>query len=77
LARDCSSQAPKVALLAGGVEPHRQLQLLGHGQGRLQGGDPQGAAVGAYPFSGQSSKVWSGAPPLSGRPSSLASKVLR
>ena len=42
--------AAELPLLATGVEPQLQLQPLGHGQGRLQGGDPEGAAVGTHPL---------------------------
>ena len=41
--------ATKLALLPAGIQPQLQLQPLAHGQARLQGGDPQGAAVGAHP----------------------------
>ncbi len=44
--------AAEAPLLLGGVEPQLQLQLLADGQGRLQGGDPEGAAVGADTLQG-------------------------
>ena len=43
---------PELPLFFAGVQPQIQLQPLGHGQGRLQRGDPEGTAIGTYPLQG-------------------------
>ena len=40
----------EIALFSGGVDPQLQSQGLAHREGRLQGSDPQGSAVGAHAF---------------------------
>ena len=62
---------PLLELVSGQI----QLKPLRHGQSRLERCNPESTAVGAHALQRPVVKVWSGAPPLSGRPSSLLKRL--